>query len=381
MKYANKGLRQRSDNKWEATFIFTDPATGKKRNVYKTVTAKTEIAAKRARDNLRLELEMNEGAPVRRSTVRDHLEDYLMRREKSATIEASTVSGYRTQAKTLCRYIGSKAIQDLSIRDVEMLMIRMTDDGYSPATCGKAFRLLKMALNDALADELVTRNVCNFVKPPRRPQTKINALDRVSRERMMNLIRGAGATPLSLAIEIALATGMRRGEICALRWSDLDEEGVIHVNRAFGEAGGTFYLKSAKTESSAREIPLAADTLTLLLEYKKWLKGKARDLGVAFGDPYIVGKTGLGDAPYNPTALTKEFSTFAKMNRFDCTFHDLRHTFATFMVAAGTDIATVASYLGHANVAVTLNTYATVDPEAKRAAVAKIEENLGYANR
>lgn len=124
---------------------------------------------------------------------------------------------------------------------------------------------------------------------------------------------------------------------------------------------------------------MAADTLKLLREYKRELEGKALDLGVAFGDPYIVGKTGLGDTPYNPTALTKEFSTFARMNRFDCTFHDLRHTFATFMVAAGTDIATVASYLGHANVAVTLNTYATVDPEAKRAALLKIEENLGYA--
>lgn len=234
MKYINKGLRNRSGDKWEAAFIFTDPATGKKRNVSRTITAKTEKAAKRARDNLRLELEMSGASPVERSTVRDHLADYLMRREKSGAIEASTISGYRTQAKTLCKYIGGRAIQDLSIRDVEMLMIHMTEDGYASATCGKAFRLLKMALNDALADELVTRNVCNFVKPPRRPQTKINALDRASRERMMGLIRSAGTTSLSLAVEIALATGMRRGEICALRWSDLDEDGAPKPQAARG---------------------------------------------------------------------------------------------------------------------------------------------------
>lgn len=62
------------------------------------------------------------------------------------------------------------------------------------------------------------------------------------------------------------------------------------------------------------------------------------------------------------------------MNCFECTFHDLRHTFATMMIAGGTDVRTVASYLGHSNVAVTLNTYAEVDPEAKRAAVSKVSE-------
>lgn len=61
------------------------------------------------------------------------------------------------------------------------------------------------------------------------------------------------------------------------------------------------------------------------------------------------------------------------MNGFDCTFHDLRHTFATMMIASGTDVRTVASYLGHANAAMTLNTYADVDPDAKRAAVSKVE--------
>ena len=62
------------------------------------------------------------------------------------------------------------------------------------------------------------------------------------------------------------------------------------------------------------------------------------------------------------------------MNGFDLTFHDLRHTFATMMIAGGTDVRTVASYLGHSNVAMTLNTYAEVDPDAKRAAVGKIGE-------
>ena len=74
-----------------------------------------------------------------------------------------------------------------------------------------------------------------------------------------------------------------------------------------------------------------------------------------------------------PHLLGKEYAAFCKMNGFNCTFHDLRHTFATMMIAGGTDVRTVASYLGHANVAMTLNTYADVDPDAKRDSLVKMK--------
>ncbi len=80
--------------------------------------------------------------------------------------------------------------------------------------------------------------------------------------------------------------------------------------------------------------------------------------------------------PYHPTRLTREFKSFCKMNGFEMTFHDLRHTSASMMIAGGTDVRTVASYLGHSNVAMTLNTYAEVDPDAKLAAVDKIGEDF-----
>ena len=97
------------------------------------------------------------------------------------------------------------------------------------------------------------------------------------------------------------------------------------------------------------------------------------EFGIAAADPYILGTQEPNSRPYNPQLLGKEFAAFCKMNGFTCTFHDLRHTFATMMIASGTDVRTVASYLGHANVAMTLNTYADVDPDAKRAAVCNVE--------
>ena len=98
-----------------------------------------------------------------------------------------------------------------------------------------------------------------------------------------------------------------------------------------------------------------------------------KEFGIAAADPCILGTQEPNSRPYNPQLLGKEFAAFCKMNGFHCTFHDQRHTFATMMIASGTDVRTVASYLGHANVAMTLNTYADVDPDAKRAAVGNVE--------
>ena len=103
-----------------------------------------------------------------------------------------------------------------------------------------------------------------------------------------------------------------------------------------------------------------------------------RQVEVRLCDPYLLGTKESDSRPYHPFTLTREFAAFCKMNGFDCAFHDLRHAFATMHIASGNAryahyVRTVASYLGHANVSMTLNTYADVDPEAKIAAVAKID--------
>ena len=103
------------------------------------------------------------------------------------------------------------------------------------------------------------------------------------------------------------------------------------------------------------------------------------EMGMDAGDPYILGTQVPGSRPYNPMQLGKDFSAFCRMDGFSCTFHDLRHTFATMMIAGGCDVRTVASYLGHASVSMTLDTCAGIDPEAKCAAVGKVDESFDVA--
>ena len=177
-------------------------------------------------------------------------------------------------------------------------------------------------------------------------------------------------------MEIALATGMRRGEACALRWPDLSDDGSITVSHALGNGPGGFYVKEPKTGSSARTIPLTKHLDTTLSARRRDAERVARETGVALGGSHTLGTQEERGRPYNPTQLGKDFAASCEMNGFKCTFHDLRHTFATMMIAGGCDVRTVASYLGHASVSVTLGIYADVDPDAKRAAVDKAADPL-----
>ena len=378
LKYTSRSLRRRRNtDQWECSLSHTDPLTGETVRTYHTLVAKTQRQAERARDALIVDLELRGGAVGGGVTVRDFMGAFLSYKEKSSTIEPSTVRSYRAESRLICTYLGNVALADLSVPEVNRWMANMTANGYAPKSVAKPFRLLKRALKWAMSQDLVRKNVCEYCKPPKRVKTPINALDRAERTRMLKLAVVAEATsPLGLAVELALTTGMRRGEVCALRWSDVGDDGTVTVSHALGNGEGGFYLKEPKTGSSARTIPLTAHTAAILKAKRADSRRVLAEMGVPAGDPFVLGTQEPESRPYNPTQLGKDFSAFCKMNEFDCTFHDLRHTFATMMIGNGCDVRTVASYLGHASVSMTLDIYADVDPEAKRAAVGKVDENF-----
>ena len=258
------------------------------------------------------------------------MEAFVDYKEKAATVEPSTIRGYRKDAALISRYIGDVQLRNLGIAEVNGWMAQMTSEGYSPKTVTNPFRLLKQALKWAVAQDMLTKNPCDFCKPPKRSKTKINALNREERTRMLGLARQAPGQPLSMAIELALTTGMRRGEICALRWSDLNDDCTINVSHAFGLKEGGYYLKEPKTHSSARTIPLTKRTFGVLYAMRRDSMRILDSMGVRSADPFILGTQEPESRPYNPSLLGKEYAAFCKMNGFNCTFHDLRHTFASW---------------------------------------------------
>lgn len=115
--------------------------------------------------------------------------------------------GYRAEAHTIARYIGEVKLGAVTIADVNDFMSRMSADGYAPKSVAKPFRLLKQALKWAQAQDLISKNPCNFCKPHKRVKTPINALCTEDRTRMLRLAVAAQPQPLGVAVELALTTG------------------------------------------------------------------------------------------------------------------------------------------------------------------------------
>lgn len=382
MKYYSRGVRRRGDSdQWEVRLMHKDAFTGEEVFTYHTVTAKTKKQAEKRRDELIMDLQLKGGAMHSRLTVGEFMTSFVDYKEKCGVVEPSTIRGYRGEVKQISKYLGEEPLSDLTIAKVNDWMAQMTAEGYAPKTVAKPFRLLKQALNYAIAQDLLTKNPCDYCKPPKRVKTPINALSREERSRMLDLAWSAQPAALAVAIELALTTGMRRGEVCALRWSDFHDDGTITVTHALGNGAGGFYEKEPKTSGSARTIPLTRHTFSVLKALRDDSRRLLARLGIYNADPYILGTQEDESRPYNPTQLGKDFAAFCKMHSFDCTFHDLRHTFATYMIGSGVDVCTVASYLGHSSVSMTLDIYADVDPDAKFSAVRKIEEAFDDRNR
>ncbi len=197
LTYTSRGLRRRrNSDRWEAVLSHTDPVTGEVVRTFHTVEGKTRRQAERARDALILELERKGGAVGSSMSVRELMEQFLVYKEGSGTIEPSTVRGYRAEARQIDSYIGNVRLADLSVEDVSGWMRDMSADGYAPKSVSKPFRLLKQALKWGMAQDLITKNPCDFCKPPKRVKTPINALPREERTRMLELARRAQPAPL-----------------------------------------------------------------------------------------------------------------------------------------------------------------------------------------
>lgn len=256
MQYTTRGLkRRRNTDKWEVVLSHRDPLTGKQVPSYHTVEGKTLRKAEKARDELILELERNGGAFASKITLKEFLDQFIEYKEEGGYVERSTINHYRKQARVVSRYIGATRLADVSIPVVSGWMARMVEEGYAPRSVAKPFGLLKQAMKHAVALDLVTKNPCDYCKPPKIQRKKLQVLDRKDRTHMLELARAAEPSPLALAIELALTTGMRRGEVCGLRWSDLGDH-EITVNRAISLDEGTPYEKEPKTDGSRRTIPL-----------------------------------------------------------------------------------------------------------------------------
>lgn len=378
MRYSNASIRERGDGRWQARFYYKDG--DKWKEVSRSFKATSRRAAKKRADEIKEELEHAAQAadspglaplPEEDMTVEGFLRRFVDGLESSGQIEKTTAADYRASAEHASRHLAGRRIDELTgemILDWQDKLLN--EDGLCSDSVAKDHRLLKQALSYAVEIGALGRSpFTKSVRAPKRRRREPNALDDEGRRKLLGALDGMVDSELTLGVRLGLSAGLRREEICGLRWRDVDfGEGTIRVRNAVTEANGKTYEKAPKSASSRRDVPLEPDLA-------RRLRAKHDALLPAVGKAKLAGWYVLGNERwYLPSRLGKEFSALAKALDLVGTagtrvcLHDLRHTYATFLIARGVDVKTVSSLMGHADATVTLNVYASADPSARRRA-------------
>jgi integrase len=234
--------------------------------------------------------------------------------------------------------------------------------------------VLRRALQQARMDELISRNVAALVQPPKLPRREWQYLTPDQARQLLDAVRG---DRLYAVYAVAVAVGLRRGEVLGLRWQDIDlEEGVLYVRRSLQRLGGELVLGDTKTDKSYRRVPLPRICVESLREHHERQDKERVEAPVWLDEWNLVFMTKHG-TPIEPRNLLRHFQAQCeKLGLPKLRFHDLRHTCASLLLAQGVDLPIVKETLGHAAIQTTM-LYTHVAPILQRKAADRMDDLLG----
>ena len=357
-------IRKRADGRWEGAIVIGHKADGS--YLYKWVQAKTQ---KELLPKLHRAIEAYRGVDLTeesRMTLGEWFERWF-KDYAEVTLRPSTVRGYRRYAKQINRSLGEKQIGLITTQQIQRMYNKLKrdgrerarekfGDGLSDSSVRSIHMLLHEVMEAAVQARLIAKNPTAGTKIPKcnYPDKKI-----LNESELAVFIEAIEREPLWRDFFYTeITTGLRRGEICGLKWSDLDiEKGTLKIERSISNGeSGELEIGETKTEKGKRVIRLPASTLRILTERKE----------CALNDWVFPNLLEPGK-PMNPsTAYGKLKSILKAAGLPDIRFHDLRHTFATHALTSGVDAKTLAGILGHTNASFTLDTYTHVTGEMQK---------------
>ena len=363
-----------------------DPRTGKKRDAWQTFKG-TLRAAKVKRGELIAARQAGAYVEPSRLTVAEYLKGWLADHARHA-VSAKTFERYSEIVnKHLVPALGAHRLAKLAPLHIQAyhgsalangrLRRRKGEEGergLSARTVKFHHKILSQALRQAVRLRLLTRNPCDDVKPPRAVQREMNILDHEATGR---LLREAEHLAIYMPVLLAVTTGMRRGEILALRWRDVDLDArTLAVRQTLEQtkAGGLAF-KAPKTARGRRTITLPELTAEALRRHRTAQKEARLKVGPDFKDHDLVCALRDGN-PRSPLALTNEFARLIKRLGLAIRFHDLRHTHISHLLAAGVHPKVASERAGHASVAITMDVYSHVLPGMQEDAANRIDAAL-----
>jgi integrase len=248
----------------------------------------------------------------------------------------------------------------------------VTGKALSARTVGHVHRLIHRALGHGVTWGILLQNPASAVSPPKVLEVELDILRDDEIRAVLNTLRG---NPLHTIAVLALATGMRRGEVLALRYRDIDlEAGTIRVERSLEQTGAGLAFKAPKTRHGRRTIAIPASTVAELKAHRRAQQEQRLALGLGREGPDDLVFTSTDGTPMRPNVTTNEWIRATRVVGRPIHLHSLRHVHASKLIAAGVDILSVSRRLGHANAAITLRVYGHLCSSTEDKAVAAVEE-------
>ena len=376
--------RGRVDGTWYLRAELPRSAGGKRQQRRETIRGTKAEAQKHLRQML-TDLERGVLGSAR-ATVSQLCEQWLS--SKRHGIETRTLERYEAQIRLHI----VPALGSIRLDSVQPAHVRKALDGWitfpsrnkakpgeqprplSPVSVGHILATTRMIFRQAVNDGLLVRNPAINVEMPRRHHREMKTLDAAG---IAQLIRAAEGTDLQAPIALMAATGLRRGEALGLRWSDVDlEAGRLEVRRSIETVDGEQRYKAPKTTRSARTVSLAAFAVNVLRRHRAAQASTRLMLGIGRESDGPVFST-VDGKPLDPKAFSKRFARLSQKAKIGIRLHDLRHTYGTLALAAGIDLKTLSSSMGHSTITLTANTYLHASDSLQRDAAGRIDAILG----
>ncbi|MCZ2849707.1 tyrosine-type recombinase/integrase [Modestobacter sp. VKM Ac-2978] len=365
---------RRSDGRWSGEVSYRDEyGTMKRRTVYGRTQTEVRSKMKVLRERL------DAGAPVKDTTMSlsAWLEDWSTKALPASDRKQATIDLYATIArKHLVPALGTRPLDRIRPSDVEALIVFKRRAGLAPSTVRTIYTVLRAALDIAVRDGLLGRNPAAAVRRPAVERQDAAFLTVDDAHRLLDSMRGERLEPL---FRLMLATGLRRGEALGLHWSDVDlDGGTLRVRWTLTRTSKGLQLGEPKTEKSRRSVPLPRSTVTALRAHRRQQATEQLAAGEAWRDSDLLFTTEVG-TPLEPRNVLRRFETLAERAGLrDVHLHTLRHSAASFLLAAGTHTKVVQEHLGHSSYAITADIYSHVAPEQRREAADRLDEALEW---
>ena len=350
MPRRGENIYKRRDGRYEGRYVIGKTAAGKIKfgyiYGYQYKKVRNELLRRKA-DQLKI------GSRVARSGML--LSDWLrlwMENELLGSVKTSSYQTYLRQINIhLLPDLGYLPLSEVTAAAVHRLIVRLETAGLAYSTIKGALRLLNAALRSAQDEGLIFKNPCKKMRVQPKEAVEQRVLSRAEQE----ALRSTALAKNDLPTLLSLYTGMRLGEVCALKWTDIDwEKGTVTIRRtvqrtAGVEGGGgrrtVLTIGTPKSKRSHRVLPIPEFVLALL---------KSAFHAADTGNLFIFGKTGVAE----PRTVQRRFQRLIRpLGISGVHFHTLRHSFATRLLELGVDIQTVSVLLGHKSAKTTLDFY------------------------